>query len=255
MKDNIKNILISLADFTKKILSDTKLFLLVILSIVSICLYFNLRSTRNDYENVIRHQSDSLADYKNKVGEIYKEIDGYITDINTLKEENAELYTEVKNLKDNPIIVTKVKTEVVIKEKILIDTVELIEGKKDVYKINQSYTDDYISLKMHTIFDYNTLSSVTTLKSVNIPSTFTLNLIESKKGDLSFLVKSNNPYVEINNVNGIMLSPEDSKAIKKRYDKRWCVVVGVGPTFTVVDSKFKVYGGLQITFGYKIFSF
>ena len=50
--------------------------------------------------------SDSLTNYKNKVGELYKEKESYIIDNENLKNINNDLYKEIKNLKDNPIVIT-----------------------------------------------------------------------------------------------------------------------------------------------------
>ena len=255
MKDFLTKIWDGFSSFLNKMFSDTKVFLLVIVSIIALCLYFNLRSARNELDNIIIEKTDSLSMYENKIGELYKEIDTYITDIDHLKQSNTALYNEVKNLKDNPIIVTKIVTETVIEEKVLKDTVEVLRDQPDVYIIRQTYNDNFLAMDLTTQFDYKNVLSTTTLNSAVIPATFTLDLIESKKGDLSFIVKSDNPYIKINNVNGAVLSPEDSKAIKKRYDDKWCLVVGVGPAFTIVDNKPKCYPAAQVTFGFKIFSF
>ena len=255
MKDIFLKIWDTVVAFLKKMFSDPKIFLLVVISIIAMWLYFDLKSTRNELDNIIVEKSDSLTAYENKIGELYQEIGTYITDVDNLRRSNTELYNEVKNLKENPIVVTKVVTEVVIEEKPLIDTVIVEKDKPNDYTIRQTYSDNFLSLDLTTRFNSKDLVSSTILNSAKIPSTFTLDLIESKKGDLSFIVKSDNPYIEINNVNGAVISPEDSKAIKRRYNDKWCVVAGVGPAFTVVDNKFKIYPAAQITFGFKIFSF
>ena len=72
---------------------------------------------------------------------------------------------------------------------------------------------------------------------------------------LSFIAKSDNPYCQINSLNGSILSPETSSVLKKRFDKKWAVVVGVGPTLSVYDSKIVILPGLQVTIGRKLFAF
>ena len=42
----------------------------------------------------------------NKTGEVYDAKDTYIQKISDLKKSNKELYNELKNLKENPIIIT-----------------------------------------------------------------------------------------------------------------------------------------------------
>lgn len=253
MKDICLKILEWLKDFFVKIFSDPKLFIIVALSITLFFLYFNYRSVRDDLENVVIEQQDTIQAYKNKTGELYSQIGTYITDIDNLKRSNTELYNEVKNLKENPIIVTKVETEIVFKEKEVKDTV-FVYGN-NIYRIGHTYQDPFAYLDMYTDFNLDNITATTHVNSIRFPSTFKLNLIESKKGDLSFIVNTDNPYIEINNIDGVMLSPEDSKAIKKRYDKKWCLVGGVGGSLTMVNNQVKVLPAIQLTFGYKIFAF
>jgi hypothetical protein len=90
--------------------------------------------------------------------------------------------------------------------------------------------------------------------TISFPNNITIDLIEKNK-QLSFIAKSDNPYCQINSLNGSVLSPEKSDVLKKRFDKKWAVVAGVGPTLTVVDGKIKLVPGVQITLGYKLFGF
>ena len=94
----------------------------------------------------------------------------------------------------------------------------------------------------------------TTINSISFNSDITTNLIE-KDNKLYFVSKSSNPYMQINNIEGCMLSPEDSKVIKKRFDKRWALIIGVGPSITVMDGQLKIVPGVQLTLGYKLISF
>jgi hypothetical protein len=69
------------------------------------------------------------------------------------------------------------------------------------------------------------------------------------------IAKSSNPYLQINNMDGYMLSPEKSKMLKKRFNKPWGVMVGVGPSVTIIDNKVQIVPSLQLTVGYKFISF
>ena len=257
MKEILKNSLFWIWDFIKKtfkwIFSDWKNLVMIAAIIAAIFLYFNYNSIREKYNNVICEYADSVTVYQNKIGELYAQNTAYITDIKNLKESNRELYDEVKSLKDNPIIVTKYETRTEYKEIHVTDKVTVsVEG---VYRTNINYKDPYTSISGYSMVNTNNLLGETHFDNISFTNNFTLDLIESKKGNLSFIVKSDNPHCQINTLNGVMLSPEDSKAIKKRYDKAWCVVVGVGPSFTIVNNKFAVLPALQITVGRKILSF
>ena len=69
------------------------------------------------------------------------------------------------------------------------------------------------------------------------------------------MTKCDNPYVQINNIEGAIVSPEQSKVFKKRFNRPWGVMIGVGPSITVIDNTVRIYPALQLTVGYKFISF
>jgi len=240
--------------FFKWMFSSWKNVLIILFAALAVFLYFNYRSVKHDLDNVVIERNDSLKVYRNKVGELYAERETYITDNKHLKESNSELYAELKKLKDNPIIITKVETVTEIKEIYIKDSTQVIGP--DQYKSNFSYADKWCNISGYSILDTKLLTNETFFNAISFPNIITLDLIESKKkGEISFVAKSDNPYCQINNLNGVVLSPESSKALQKRFDKKWVVVAGIGATVTVVDNNVKVLPGLQITFGRKLFAF
>ena len=124
-----------------------------------------------------------------------------------------------------------------------------------MYKFPFRYSNQYAIISGECNFDTSELIGSASFDKISFPNNITLSLIESNKGQLSFIAKSDNPYCQINNMNGVVISPEDSKAIKKRFDKPWVLVLGVGGTVTVVDGKVAICPGIQLTFGRKIFAF
>lgn len=233
--------------------SDWKNITMAVLLVMAVVFYFNYRSINNKYDNVIHEHSDTVTVYQNKIGELYAQNTAYITDIKNLKESNRELYDEVKNLKDNPIVVTKYETVTEYKDIVVRDTV--YRDKNGVFSFDIDYSDDWTSIEGSSSIDTESMFGEVRFDCISFVNNFTLDLIESKKGDLSFIVKSDNPYCQINTITGVMLSPEDSKAIRKRFDKPWCIAIGIGPSFTIVDNKFAVLPALHVTVGRKIFSF
>jgi FtsZ-binding cell division protein ZapB len=210
----------------------------------------------NEYYDYQQRAVDTLSVYQNKVGELYAANDTYIMDIKELKKTNKELYDEVKNLKDNPIIVTKTQIEYRVDTvRMNSDTVFVYNDGNDlIYRNDFSKRDQWMDITGTTLFSMNNKQFSTTLNSISFNSDITTNLVE-RDNKLYFVSKSSNPYMQINNIEGCMLSPEDSKVIKERFDKRWAVVVGAGPTMTVVNGQLKIVPGLQLTVGYKLISF
>lgn len=236
----------------KWLLKDWRNLLLVVLAIAAIVLFFKYKRMKNEYDNINITTSDSLTVYKNKIGELYAERATYITDIKTLKKTNSELAQEVKNLKDNPVIVTKIKTETKIKEIIVHDTVTV--DSNGVYSFPIKYNDQWCDISGRSSFSMENMIGTAQLDSISFNNNITLDLIEKNK-QLAFIAKSDNPYCKINNIDGVVLSPENSKAIAKRFEKKWVVVAGVGPSVTVYDGKVRVFPGIQVTIGRKLFAF
>ena len=234
------------------IFKDWKYAVIASLLIALVILSFKYKNLKNDFNDIQNTAQDTLTVYKNKVGELYSQQKAYITEINDLKKSNSELYTEVKNLEDNPVVATKVHTVTKFKDKIIKDTVTIDPSGN--YTFNMNYKDQWVNLSGRSTFDISTMIGTAKFDSISFPNTITIDLIE-KNNQLSFIAKSDNPYCQINSLNGSILSPEKSSVIKKRFDKKWAVVVGVGPTVSVYDNKIVVLPGLQVTIGRKLFAF
>lgn len=245
----MKNILVKIF---KWIFSDFTHLLFVISIIGLIVFMFKYNSLKKSYDDMIAQTEDSITSYKNKVGDLYVKENTYIMDIKDLKKRNSELNNEVKSLKDHPVVVTKIKTDVTFKDKVIHDTVTVDSGGR--YTFNMNYNDQWCKIAGKSTFDKKLMVGEAHFDSIVFPNNITVDLID-RKGDLSFIAKSDNPYCQINSLNGSILSPESSKAFKKRFEKNWYVVYGVGPTISVYDNKIIVVPGLQVTFGRKLFAF
>ena len=236
----------------KFIFSDWKNFIIFALLIVGTIFFFKYKSAVHELEEGQTNVTDSLTTYKNKIGELYVQQNTYVMDIKELKKKNSELAQEVKNLKDNPIIVTKIKTVTEIKEIHVKDTVTIDTLGR--YTLPMNYQDQWCLISGRSTIDTKLMIGESVFDTISFPNNITIDLIEKNK-QLSFIAKSDNPYCQINSLNGSVLSPEKSDVLKKRFDKKWAVVAGVGPTLTVVDGKIKLVPGVQITLGYKLFGF
>ena len=254
--DILKDLWSLICKFFAWLLKDWKRFIIFALITLIIFLLMRVNHISNEYYNYQQRAVDTLSVYQNKVGELYAANDTYIMDIKELKKSNTELYEEVKKLKDNTIIVTK--TEFVYKVdsvKMNSDTVYVyVDGNDTIFKNEFSKKDSWMDITGTTLFSLNNKQFSTTLNNVSFNANITTNLIE-RDNKLYFVSKSSNPYMQINNIEGCMLSPEDSKIIKKRFDKRWAVVAGAGPNIAVVNGQLKMVPGLQLTLGYKLISF
>ena len=225
---------------------------IVVLLILCMSTCVRYQTMKERYESQIQIVSDSMTEYRNKVGELYAERTINIASIRELKASNTELYEEVKNLKDHPIVVTKVVTETVLQPITVHDTVTIDpEGR---YTFPIQYTDDWCMIRGRSSFDADLMMGEAVFDTIAFPDSLWVDLID-KDGTLAFIARSSNPYTRINNLNGAVLSPEKSKALAARFERKWVLSIGCGATATWVDNRFMVVPGLQLTFGRKILSF
>ena len=237
--------------FLKWTLSNWKNFIILLLFILSLLFYLSYRSVENKYENIIHDKDDEITSYKNKADELYAQSQTYITDIRNLKQSNEELYDEVKKLKDNPIVVTRIKTETKIKEITVHDTVYKQNGN---FFVDFSETNRWYGLSGKSEIYPDLLKGTTFIDSIYFNNSLTVDLIDKGK-NLSIIVKSDNPYCQINTINGAVISPEKSKALRKRFNDKIYVVGGMGGSLISLDGKLRFVPGLQVTVGGKLFSF
>ena len=218
-----KSILDVIVKGFKWIFSSFKNFIIVLLTILCLVGACSLYRTKKDLERTkieLVESQDTTIIYKNKIGELYAARETYIADIKELKAANEELYKEWKNLKDHPIIVEKVQTVIKIdtvytKDDVVVDTLS------NIYTATFNFTDKYYSIYGATTLD-----------------------IPNKAASTS-----------IYNIEGAIVSPEQSKVFKKRFNRPWGVMIGVGPSITVIDNTVRIYPALQLTVGYKFISF
>lgn len=251
-----KFILSGIVKVFKWTFSNFKNFIIVLLVILCLAGAWSLYRTKKDFERTkieLVESQDTTLVYKTKAGELYAACETYIADIKELKTANEELYKEYKNLKDHPIIIEKVQTvikidSIYIKDDVTVDTLS------NMYTADFKFADNYCSISGATTLDVLNKAANTSIYNIEIPATFTTDVIEKNK-KLYFLTKCDNPYVQINNIEGAIVSPEQSKVLKKRFNRPWGVMIGVGPSITVVNNTVKVYPSLQLTIGYKFISF
>ena len=229
-------------------------WILFFVTVLALCLSISRCSTyKKRYENSYREYHDTLSVYMNKYNEIYAMNNAYITDLNTLKRENQELYDEVKSLRDNPIIVTKIKTEY-ITDTITVTPELTTDTATGDFFANISYADEWNNFNGRFSGNIYTGASLFSMDQLQFNCSLTTDLIE-RDGKLYFITKSDNPYMKITDMDGYLVSPEKSKVLKKTFNRPWGVMIGAGCTATVYNGKIMLLPGINLTLGYKILSF
>lgn len=238
----------------KKLTANQIKWIAFILLFIAMCFSITrCNSYKRKYENSYREYRDSVAMYVNKYDEVYAMNNAYIADMATIKRENEELYNELKSLKDNPVIVTKVQTKYVM-DTVYIEPELTADTATGDFFSNIVYQDDWNSFAGRFNGNIYTGASMFSLDKMEFNCSLTTDLIE-RNGKLYFITKVDNPYLHINDIDGYLVSPEKSKVLKKQFNKPWGVMIGVGCTATVYDNKVLLWPGLHLTLGYKILSF
>lgn len=234
-------------DFFKNI---KNILIIILLLLIGFLIIQNRVFEKRTLENYIV-LNDSLSVYKNKNNELYKEKQSYILDIENLKEVNRNLYEEYKKLKDNPIIITETITEVQIKE-IYIENESIIDSLNNVNNFYK-YKDDYLTLNAkHT---YNPFKQIGNLEISDIimKANIYTNIIEKDK-KLYLISKSDNPYLNITNVNGGFIDINNSKVLNNYYKKqnKWSLGISMGiyGIYGLSNKKFDLGPGIGLSLNY-----
>lgn len=233
-------------------ISNVKNVAIILILLFTGFLAFENHKLRNESQNNYVILTDSLNDYKNKIGELYKEQESYVIEKNDLKKINEDLYNEIKYLKENPIIITKTEIKYQIKE---------IEVKNDSIVVNKpnniienfyNYKDEYFSANIsHKL---NLLDNMGNLSINNISSTTNLYLDIIEKDKKPFIItRMDNPYLTISNIEGGFIDLHKSKLLSKYYKKeyRWNLSfnAGVFMIYNLNTNRFEAGPGFGFSLG------
>ena len=206
--------------------------------------------------------NDSLRVYKDKAGKLVYEKGALISENKDLGKLNIDLANEVKNLKDNPLVVIKTVIKIVhdttyieikstnpgkwngntftksfewdLNNKYSTENYRLIEGNFDVYVDS---TFKLSTSKMKIIKDELSISMST-------------GLTENKDGILEIFVKSDYQGFKVSKLDGALIDPKKSDVLKKYFPpKRWGLGVYAGYGVSINPTTLSPATGIQIGVG------
>tara|TARA_R110002020_G_scaffold163538_4_gene349579 strand:+ start:676 stop:1485 length:810 start_codon:yes stop_codon:yes gene_type:complete len=218
-----------------------------------------------EYKQNVEALQDSIRTYKTNNGDLVSEKMALLTNKNKLEGLNKDLFNEVKNLRDNPIVITKVVT------KIIHDTLYLkpkIDSNGIVYNSDSTIKITPFTWSDSTKFDENNyrniggeyLISVDTNLNVGTKSfkvtkneigmSFTTGITESDDDKVEIFLKSDYPGFIPTKIDGTLFNPTESDVIKKYFPpKRWGVGFHAGYGVYVDPIKFNSGTGFNISVG------
>ena len=249
MKTNIINGIVSVI---KSIISKLsfKDFILLALVLLAGFYYMEYKHYYNkSLTPIVIYDTDSLFIYKNKLKEVYKEKEIYVQNIKDLKGQNTLLSNEINKLKDNPVVVTKTELKVKLDTVLAKSDTIIIQPKDSLYKLKWSkYDNQYYCIEGQTNVKSDFSRFETLVTNLELTTNLTLDVIEKNK-TLQIIGKTDNPYVNIMNMDGVVLDPSKNPLLKKYYkQKKWSIgpQIGIGVT---KDKSIQPYLGIGLQYG------
>lgn len=230
---------------------------LAMLVLSSLIYYFARESGKNSVKRELVYYVDSLTTYKNKSNEEYKQRMLIEHDRDALRTKFAELEQEYKKLKDNPLVITKVVTTTKI------DTLRIpLERTTDTtfnYAYHKTFTKNDM-VKVEGSVDITKMENHIT--TIELTSGFFYDIVEDKNGVLSVLVRSTNPLVTIDKIEGALFDLSKSKFLKKRMEeskkrfsffKRFSISAYAGYGATIYNQSVILTPQVGVGIAYRIF--
>lgn len=175
-------------------------------------------------------------------GELLAARDSYILKYNELSEEFGVTKSELREIKrklgEKVAYIAKLESEVRVDTTIIIKD-SLIYRDNDKITSSFKYRDDWLTLSgQHNITGSN---STTTFEYISMYTPLQVGLTE----DYKIWVKSANPYVMFNTIEGAVVDGSNIKPKKKRFG--WGLHGGFGIMYDVIDKD--VAAGPTLSFG------
>jgi len=234
-----------------------------------VVLFFMFRSCGGDsvdklkYEQNISSLRDSVRTYQTKNGDLVSEKMALIIEKDELKKYSDELLKEIEYLEDDPIVITKVVTEIVHEISYIkpeLDTNGIIYNADSTIKytpfkwdIDSTYSEgNYRKIGGEYTISVDTNQNIKTKDFVilndEIGLSFTTGLTENDDDKVEIFITSKYPNFKAVKIDGALFDPRESKVIKKFFPpKRWGVGVYGGYGVYVDPTKFTA--GTGLTFG------
>ena len=200
---------------------DAKDWIIIALGIIILLLGIGCGIYYHKYQKTERQVviwNDSAHIYKNKYNEEYTAKNTYILKAEQLQAYNDELYKEYKSLKDNPIVITK--TEVVTKlDTIYTNTHDVIHDSDMIAWAWDVKDSTYYKISGQSIAYLNNDSTKT--------------IIDNGE-QLSVIAKTDNPYMQLGDMQSVVIDPMNSPTLKNYYrPKRWGLSLYLGAGLNV----------------------
>lgn len=223
-------------------------WLLIILFIIGIYYFIEYKKYYNNSFIQKKPTADTIYQKTNKKGENYVAKDVFMQATADLKKQNAEIYKEFKSLKENPLVITKYSTKFKI-DTVYAESQEITKKDTGSFDLKwKSPENKYYSFSGVTNVQKDFSKFNTQIYNFTSNANLTSDLVE-KNGQFTIMVKSDNPYLNINNINGTVLDLRKNKTIKKMFpQKKFGIGPIVGYGYDFKESKFAPFIGIGVSY-------
>lgn len=223
-----------------------KIYISVILILLALSVLMVYKCVDVERENIILQ--DSLSTQVLKNGEIVKSKKALEINLKDLKHSNDSLYNQIKQLKEKPLIVEKIK--IVYR----VDTVQaestldsIIEQNSKKYNINWRYRELADNLNVDgitsiTFDDYGNVKTYNTdINNLSLGISLVGVLTKTKKG-YNYNVISNSKNVTISNIEGYVMNNFKPKP------KKFGISIFGGPTYDFTNNNVGIGVGIGLSY-------
>lgn len=225
-------------------------WVIVILLILCGCFYLSYRHYYHEsLTPVVIYNTDSLEVYKDKLKNEYVSKNIYVQDVSKLLKEKGELAIEVQHLKNNPIVVTKTDIEVRI-DTVKAESIDIVQNDS-TYDLRWRVTEPngYYDLSGTTNVHSDFSNFSTQIDKFKMNANITLDILDNGDKKLRMISRTDNPYINITNMDGVVFDPTDSKVLNKFYKKKkWSIGPYIGYGITG-NGKLQPSIGIGISYG------
>ncbi len=229
---------------------STKILLIIIavLVVLSSVLYWRNTVNKNNYiiyKNNLEVLQDSIKVIELENGELMTTIGSYILDIDELEKyiDIQKTYVEdvEKQLDASVLYISKIEAELNVKNEQVSEGVIEQDSLSNTYTSTFNFSDEWYNVG-GTINIYNNTTS-TYLNTLTMQMPLTVGLTE----DWRIFVNTDNPYVDISNIQGAMLDP----SMYVEEEKRLNISLQAG-YYAIYNNGVKAGPGVGIGVGWRI---
>lgn len=200
--------------------------------------------TIESLEHNIGAYKDQIEYVTNQNGELIAQKESLILSESEMREELDKTKKEInrleKNLGDNLAYIAKLESNAHLPDTVYLKP-DSVVIENDITKKSFSFNDDWLKMNA-TVFGKSLKDSQLTLDNLWMNTNLEVGLTDN----YSFWVKSDNPYLQINDIKGVVV--ENSSVDRKEKRLHHGIHIGIGLQYGLINKSWDI--GPSVTYGF-----